>query len=185
MRHHLDFGWLVDWLIEWCGRTTRCAYAHASISVGLNFLWVQCPCNFLETRTCRYEWNEREISRVQATTPSSEAAWTKTNKPCLWENEQRRLQEQRLKLGREAWKCREQSRRGLKKQTRKHRRGSKLNGSEGCASKRQCQTAKQKLAGCWIKAKVCSPPCKCGLKQQQQQPNQQQKYLQNQHLHLR
>ena len=76
------------WLIDWCGRTTRCAHAHASISVGLNFLWVQCLCNFLERRTCRYEWNEREISRVQAITPSSEAAWTKTNKPCLWENEQ-------------------------------------------------------------------------------------------------
>ena len=156
--------WLIDWLIEWCGRTSRCAHAHASISVGLNFFRVQCPCNFLETRTCRYDWNEREISRLQATTPSSEAAWTKTNKPCLWENEQRtlRLQERRLQLGREARKRREQSRRGLKKQTRKHRRDSKLNGSEGCASRRQSQTAEQKLAGCWIKAKVYSTPCKCG-----------------------
>ena len=168
--------WLIGWLIDWMMWTdhTLCACAHFDFS-GLELFASTMSLQLSWKRTCRYEWNEREISQVQVTTPSSEAAWTKTNKPCLW----KKLK----KLGREAWKHREQSRRRLKKQTRKHRRGSKLNGSEGCASRRQCQTAEQKLAGCWIKAKVCSPPCKCGLKQQQR-PNQQQKYLQNQHLRL-
>ena len=35
--------------------------------------------NGMNKKTCT------RISRVQATTPSSEAAWTKTNKTCLWE----------------------------------------------------------------------------------------------------
>ena len=53
--------------------------------------WSLCGYNFLlaiKTRTYRYEWNEREntrISRVQAWTPSPEAAWANRSKTCLWE----------------------------------------------------------------------------------------------------
>ena len=61
--------------------------------------------------------------------------------------------ERRLKLRREARKRRAQSSRGLKKQDRKHRRHSKLNGSEVPADVSVKQPNKQ-LVGCWIKAKV-------------------------------
>ena len=113
---------------------TLCACARFDIS-GIEL--VASTISFLQfsSNTCRYEWNEREntrISRVQPRTPSSEAAWRKTNKTCLWETKQRmlRLQERRLQFSREARKRCEQSLGGLKKQTRKHRRDSKLNGSE-------------------------------------------------------
>ena len=61
--------------------TCACARFDIKHFQELNFLRVQFPsCNLFETRTCRYEWNGREntrISRVQATTPSSEAALNK------------------------------------------------------------------------------------------------------------
>ena len=61
--------------------------------------------------------------------------------------------ERRLQLCREARKPRERSRRGLKKQARKHRSDSKLNGSEGPADV-TLKKPNKRLAGCWITAKV-------------------------------
>ena len=128
--------------------------AHASI------LLAQFPsCNCFNTRTYRYEWKELEntrISRVQATTPSSEAAWTKTNKTCLWEKKATPAKGATLRESYDSTVKRvsgEQSRRGLKKQTRKQRSDSKLNGSEVPAEVSVKQPNKR-LAGCWIKAKV-------------------------------
>ena len=154
----IDFN---EWLIEVPGRSTPCAHALASSNT-LNFLRVQYSCNLFKTRTYRCtavnginEKNTR-ISRVQATTPSSEAAWTKTNKTCLWEKKATPAKGATLRESYDSTVKRvsgEQSRRGLKKQTRKQRSDSKLNGSEVPAEVSVKQPNKR-LAGCWIKAKV-------------------------------
>ena len=58
--------------------------------------WTFCEYNF---PLAKFSWNKNvplwtskhRILRVQATTPSSEAAWKKTSKTSLWETEQRSL----------------------------------------------------------------------------------------------
>ena len=86
-------------------RTNQTLCAYQILSVG----WTFRENNFLLAiclRTRRYEWNEREntrILRMQATTPSSEAAWTETNKTCLWEKRAAHAKAARAKASTSPW----------------------------------------------------------------------------------
>ena len=115
----------------------------------LIFFRVQFPfCNLLERNTYRYGWSKREytrISRVQATAPFSEAAWTKMNMTCLWA----KASTQFSWSAKRSWAMSSASR--IK--ARKHRSDSKLKGSEIIADVSVEQPSKW-LAGCWIKAKI-------------------------------
>ena len=111
-----------------------------------------------------YEWNEHRqntrISRVQATTPFQFRSSANKDEQDLPVRKKSNASEgfnseRRLQLRLEARKRREQSRRGLKKQNRKQRRDSKLNGSEVPVDVSvHVKQLNKGLAGCWIKAKV-------------------------------
>ena len=96
--------WLIGWLIDWMMWTdhTLCACARFDFS-GLELFASTMSLQLSWKRTCRYEWNEREISQVQVTTPSSEAAWTKTNKPCLWKKLATHAKAARTKASTRPW----------------------------------------------------------------------------------
>ena len=66
---------------------------YQKLSVGLNFLRVQFR-SCIEAITCRYEWNEREntrISRMQATTPSLKQREQRRTRLACEKKEQRTL----------------------------------------------------------------------------------------------
>ena len=96
-------------------------------------------CNFFKTKTHRFEWNEREstrIPRVQAPTSCSQAT-------CMIKDEQDLPLKQKSKASEGSNSAVKHENvvskvAGLKKQVRKHRSDSKLD-----ASRRQCQTAEQ------------------------------------------
>ena len=115
----------------------------------LIFFRVQFPfCNLLERNTYRYGWSKREytrISRVQATAPFSEAAWTKMNMTCLWAKASTPFSWSAKRSWAMYSACRIKA--------RKQRSDSKLKGSEIIADVSVEQPSKW-LAGCWIKAKI-------------------------------
>ena len=84
------------------------------------------------------KWGNTRISRVQASTPSSEAIWTKPSKvACETKEEHQR----RLQLHREARKGREQNRRAEERSQEAQKRLKAQR--QGGASRYQCQTAEQ------------------------------------------
>ena len=153
---------------------------YQTLSVGLNCLRVQFPsCNLFEAITCRYEWNEQEntrISRMHATTPSLKQREQRRTRLACEKKEQRTLRLAREKVSASPWSTKTSWAKSLRAEETSQESQKRLKAQrQWGASRRQCQTDKQKLAGCWIKAKVYSP--------QQQRPNQQQlKYLPNQQL---
>ena len=136
----IDWLGMIDWLIDWFKfqdeplvvrmHTFRCQTL-------LNFLRVQLPsCNLFKTKTRRYEWTEREntrISRVQACSeaaPVNKAEWDKRATP------------EKAPTSRWSTKGCAQSLRAEEKSQEAQKRLKAQR--QGGASRRQCQTAEQR-----------------------------------------